>query len=323
MVNGRPLRIAFFGTPGFAARTLEALLQSVHQVVVVVTQPDRPRGRGQQVSASPVKALAERRAIPVMQPTRLRDEAWLDAVRALDLDLGVVAAYGRLLPEALLAIPRLGMINVHASLLPRYRGASPIHQAVLAGDTTTGVTIMRVVRELDAGAMLARVDTPIGPDETTGDVEARLADLGARLLVEVVDRLAAGPMHEEPQDDAAVTLAPRLEKQLGLIDWTRAAAAIHNLVRGLQPWPGAWSFVAGRRVAIRQTRLATEAWPAVVREPGTIATGAHGAVLVACGDGQALELLAVQPDGRRVMTAREFLAGQRPGVALTFGAGPA
>lgn len=322
------MRIAFFGTPDFAAQSLDALLRSRHDVVLVVTQPDRPRGRGQRVTASPVKALAEAHGIPVHQPTRLRDEQWLDELRALDLDLGVVAAYGRLLPDALLAIPRLGMINVHASLLPRHRGASPVHQAVISGDTTTGVTIMRVVSELDAGPMLARVETPIGTDETTGDVEARLARLGADLLVSVVDRLADGPVHEEPQDPSAATFAPRLEKRMGLVDWSRPAAEIHNLVRGLQPWPGAWTFLDGQRLVIRQTRLRPDApgrTPAGSSQPGapgTLLVEGRETLGVVCGDGRVLDIVALQPEGRRVMTAREFLAGRHIGAGAVFADGP-
>lgn len=312
------MRIAFFGTPAFAAHTLDALLRSDHHVVAVVTQPDRPRGRGQRVTASPVKALAEAHGIPVHQPTRLRDEQWLETMRGLDLDLGVVAAYGRLLPDALLAISRLGMINVHASLLPRHRGASPIHQAVIAGDSTTGVTIMRVVAELDAGPMLARVETPIGIDETTGDVEARLGPMGAALLVTVVDRMAAGQVDEHPQDPAAVTFAPRLEKQVGLVDWSRPARDIHNLVRGLQPWPGAWTFLEGQRVAIRQTRLRPEAGAEAPGVPGALVVEGRDTLGVWCGDGHMLDVVALQPDGRRVMTAREFLAGHPVTAGVAF-----
>lgn len=300
------LRVLFLGTPAFAARTLEALLASRHHVVAVVTQPDRPRGRGQRVLPSPVKAMAEAAGLPVLQPTRLKDEAWLDQLRALDLDLGVVAAYGRLLPDALLAVPRLGMINVHASLLPRYRGASPIHQAVLAGDATTGVTIMRVVRELDAGPMLDVVDVPIGPDDTTGEVEARLAEAGAALLVDVVNRLAAGPVTETPQDEADVTIAPRLEKTRGLIDWTQPAAVVHNQVRGLQPWPGAWTYLDGQRLAIRRTVLVAGTSRA---EPAGTVHAEDGGLQVVCGDGNLVALVEVQPEGRRAMAGRDFLAG--------------
>lgn len=300
------LRVLFLGTPAFAAQTLDTLLASRHHVVAVVTQPDRPRGRGQRVLPSPVKVVAEAAGIPVLQPTRLKDETWLAQLRALDLDLGVVAAYGRLLPDALLAVPRLGMINVHASLLPRYRGASPVHQAVLAGDTVTGVTIMRVVRDLDAGPMLAVVDVPIGADDTTGEVEGRLADAGAALLVDVVDRLAEGPVVETAQDESMVTLAPRLEKTRGLVDWTQPAAVVHNQVRGLQPWPGAWTFLGGQRLAIRRTVMTGATRRDL--QAGTV-LAEDGQLQVVCGDGELVTLVEVQPEGRRAMAGRDFLVG--------------
>ena len=313
------LRVVFFGTPAFAASTLRALLASRHEVVAAVTQPDRPRGRGQRVSASPVKEVATDAGIPVFQPTRLRSDEWLAEVTALDADLGVVAAYGRLLPDALLAIPRLGMINVHASLLPRYRGASPIHQAVLSGDTETGVTIMRVVRELDAGPMLATARVPIAPDATTGEIEAELAEAGAALLVEVVDRLSAGHVTEVAQDDRLATHAPRLEKDRGLIDWTQDAATIHNQVRGLQPWPGAWTYLDGHRLGIRRTRHIADA--SVDASAGTLGVDPVEGLTVTCGDGRRLVLVEVQPEGRRAMAARDFLAGHpvEPGARFELG----
>jgi methionyl-tRNA formyltransferase len=213
------VRIAFFGTPEFAVPTLEALLGSIHEVVLVVTQPDRPRGRGQRVSAGPVKQLAEARGIPVRQPDKLTRDPWEAEFAAFQIDLGVVAAYGRILPDWLLALPRFGLINVHASLLPKYRGASPIHRAVMNGDSVTGVTIMRVVKALDAGAMLATGTVPIGPDDRTDVVERALARIGGTLLVDTVDRLAAGPVREVPQRDGDATYAPRLRKEEGLVDW--------------------------------------------------------------------------------------------------------
>lgn len=319
MPTAPSLRLLFLGTPAFAGRTLEALLASRHQVVAVVTQPDRPRGRGQRVHPCPVKVIAEAAGIPVMQPTRLKDPEWLARLRALDLDLGVVAAYGRLLPNDLLGVPRLGMVNVHASVLPKYRGASPIHQAVLAGDAETGVTIMRVVQALDAGDMLDVVRIPIGPDDTTGDVEAQLAVAGARLLVDVVDRMAAGPVTETPQDEREVTLAPLLQKTRGLIDWSQPARVVHNQVRGLQPWPGAWTYLDGHRLGVRRTSLRTD----VLRTdaPGTVLLPPGEGLLVVCGDGATVALLDVQPDGRRAMTAHEFLLGHPVGAGSRLTSG--
>jgi methionyl-tRNA formyltransferase len=307
MVTDTPrLRVAFFGTPAFAAPTLAALLDSRHQVVGVVTQPDRPRGRGQKPTLAPVKQLALERGLPVLQPEKLKDPAFLEAFAAWGADLGVVAAYGRIIPEIVIGTPPLGLINVHASLLPRYRGAAPVHRAVLAGDTVTGVTIMRIVRELDAGAMFARVERPIPPDATSEDVERDLAGVGAPLLVDVVDAIAGGHAHEEPQDDDRATYAAKITREEGLIDWTRPAAAIHNQVRGLWPWPHAWTFLDRARLIVRRTTVVSTR--AGGEAPGTV-TGASGDRWdVACGEG-VVRLVEVQPEGRRAMKARDFLAG--------------
>lgn len=302
--------VVFFGTPQFAVPTLRRLLDSPHRVAGVVTQPDRPRGRGQKVTHSPVKALALERGLPVFQPDRLKPPDVSDTLRAWQPDLGVVAAYGRIIPEQLLTIPRLGMINVHASLLPRYRGAAPVHRAVINGDRETGVTIMRVVKELDAGAMFATVTRPIGPDETSDVVEEALAELGASLLLAVLDEIAAGTAHEEPQDDLQATYAPRLTKEEGLIDWSQSAAQIHNQVRGLHPWPHAYSFLNGARLIIRRSRVGADAGAPHRSEPGTVTQIAPDALVVAAGQGQ-LDILEVQPEGRRPMLARDFTAGHR------------
>src|SRR6185369_11045121 len=205
--------VVFFGTPHFAVPTLRRLLDSSHSVAGVITQPDRPRGRGQKITHAPVKALALARGIPVYQPDRLKPPEVADTLRGWGADLGVVAAYGRIIPEQLLTIPRLGMINVHASLLPKYRGAAPVHRAVINGDSQTGVTIMRVVKELDAGSMFAQVTRPIGSDETSDVVESALADMGAELLVTVVEQLGSGRSEEEPQDNTQATYASRLTKE--------------------------------------------------------------------------------------------------------------
>lgn len=307
-----PLRIAFFGTPAFAVPTLEALLDSAHEVVGVVTQPDRPRGRGQKITDAPIKAKAVAAGLPMLQPTRLKDDGFLDAFRAWRADIGVVAAYGRLLPQILLDIPPRGLINVHASLLPAYRGASPVQRAVLNGDRVSGVTIMRVVLALDAGPTLDRVEVPIDVDDTSGSLEARLSRAGAELLRRVVDRLDAGAVDEVPQDDSQATLAPRIAKQDGLMAWDRPAAALHDHVRGMHPWPGAFTYIDGQRLMVRETRRA--AAPNRLDTPGTIVGTAGDAMSVVCGEGTALEIVRVQPDGGRVMTTREWLAG-RPRVS--------
>jgi methionyl-tRNA formyltransferase len=339
----RSLAVVFFGTPAFAAPTFEALLQSRHRVVGVVTQPDRPSGRGQKITAGPVKALALAAGLPVMQPERLKDPAFLAAFAALGADLGVVAAYGRIIPELVINTPRFGLINVHASLLPKYRGAAPVQRAVMAGDTETGVTIMRIVKELDAGGMFARTARPIAPDATSADVEQDLALAGAHLLVDVVDAIAAGTAREEPQDHAEATYARRIAREESPIDWALSARAIHNQVRGLIPWPHASTRLDATRLLVIRTALEppspdtetgtelralrstwatasdnVQASPsAVERTPGTV-LAAHGDILrIATGNG-VLRILALQPEGRRVMTAREFLAGRSlaPGTRL-------
>ena len=370
MVAGPPLAIVFFGTPAFAAPTLQALLHSRHRVVGVVSQPDRPRGRGQKPGIAPVKELALRAGLPVLQPERLKDPAFLEAFAALAADIGVVAAYGRIIPEVVINTPRLGLINVHGSLLPRYRGAAPIHRAVMAGDAETGITIMRIVKELDAGAMFAKAVRPIPLEATSGDMERELANVGAHLLVEVVDAIAAGTAQEEEQDAAQATYAPKITRDESAIDWTRSASAIHNQVRGLNPWPRASTTLDGARLIVIRTgpedvrvsagmevpaprstqpgstgqashppglgsglqapdsgaaadvapelqsrRLAANQerhgrWTLEPgAEPGTVIDATGEAIRVATGDG-VLRVLALQPEGKRAMTAREFLAGR-------------
>jgi methionyl-tRNA formyltransferase len=310
------MRVVFFGTPQFAVPSLAALLASAHQVVGVVTQPDKPRGRGQKVSDAPVKALALEHGLAVLQPARLSRDFEAE-FGTLDAELGVVAAYGKILPEWLLAAPRLGMINVHASLLPRYRGAAPVHRAVMNGDTQTGVTIMRVVKALDAGPMMARVTRPIGIDESSDVIEQDLARMGAALLVQVVDDLAVGPVSEEPQNDAEATYAPRLTKDEGLLDFTATATTVHNRIRGLRPWPTAFTFLGGTRLVVHRARVSASASAGV--DPGTCVAASADAITVACGDGHAIDILLLQPEGRRTMTAREYLMGHRLLAGQRFG----
>ena len=308
------LRVVFFGTPAFAVPSLEALIGSHHTVVAVVSQPDRPKGRGQQLQPTPTKLVALAHGVPVVQPAKIRDEAFLQHVRDLRADLGVVVAFGRILSDALLAIPRLGMINVHASVLPRYRGAAPIQRAVLAGDDETGVTIMRVQTELDAGPMFAVATTPIPPDATSGDMEAVLATLGARLLLPVVDDLAAGRAVETPQDHGLATFAPKITKEEGVIDWSEPADRIHNRVRGLQPWPLASSRLEGIRVVLRKTSAHApplDRYTETAVTPGTVIATTATEIVVACGWKTQLRILEIQPEGRRTMTVRELLAGRR------------
>jgi methionyl-tRNA formyltransferase len=303
------LRVAFFGTPAFAVPTLEHLVNSRHSVVGVITQPDKPRGRGQRVSEGPVKALAVTLQLPVLQPQRLARDQFEASFLALGADIGVVAAYGKILPDWLLAAPRLGLVNVHASLLPRYRGASPVHRAVINGDDETGVTIMRVVKELDAGPMLTQVKVPIGADDTTTIVESMLAIRGAEALIETLQALEAGTATEQPQDASRVTYAPKLAKTEGVVDWSWPASKVHNLIRGLWPWPHAFTFLNGTRYILHRSRRSDQ--PGHGTAPGTIVCastieGLH----VACGEGTSIELVDIQIEGKRVISAREAMASR-------------
>jgi methionyl-tRNA formyltransferase len=309
--------IVFFGTPQFAVPTLEALIASRHRVPLVVTQPDKRRDRGQKVTDAPVKAAARSHDVPVVQPERLRDPAVADALRQHAPDLAVVAAYGKLIPGDLLQLPRLGMLNVHASLLPKYRGAAPVHRAVMNGDVETGVTIMQVAEALDAGDMLARSARAIGADETSDQLERALALDGARLLLDVLDRVESGAARAEPQDESAATYAPRLKKEEGLIDWTAPAQRIHNQVRGLHPWPHAYTYLDRARLIVWRTRIRLKPDSSPVA-PGTIVDVTRDAIEVATGDGR-IAVTDVQAEGRRPMSARDFLAGRTVRPGMTFG----
>ncbi|HEY7498917.1 MAG TPA: methionyl-tRNA formyltransferase [Vicinamibacterales bacterium] len=317
-MSATSLRIVYFGTPDFAVPTLRELLNAGEHIVALVSQPDRPRGRGQHLATTPTKTVALEHGVPVLQPDRLRDEGFLGEIAKLRPDLGVVAAYGKLLPEALLQIPRLGMVNVHASLLPRWRGAAPVHRAVIAGDTVTGVSIMRVVKELDAGAVFSTETRAIAIDESSVEVERDLAQLGARMLMQVVRALADGSAIETPQDSSQATYAPKITKEEGVIDWSLPALRIHNLVRGLQPWPLVSGRIGGARVLIHKTSPLTAVTPS---PPGTILRADSERFEVAAGDGRVLSLERLQPEGKRVMTAREFLAGRHvaPGTKVERG----
>jgi len=314
MVDVAPLRVAFFGTPAFAVPTLDALLASRHTVVAVVTQPDRPRGRGQRTTASPVKETSAAAGVPVLQPASVKTQEFAAELEAFATDIAVVAAYGQILTERILKIPRLGMINVHASLLPRYRGAAPIHRAIIDGEASTGVTIMRMVRALDAGPMIAAERVAIGEHETSVELEAELGRVGAALLVRTIDDIAAGRAHEVAQDDSAATYAPRLTKDDGRVDWSRPASQIHNLIRGLHPWPHAVTFAAGHRLILHRSRTSGGTSE---RAPGTILEAAGDRLSVATGEG-ILDLVEIQAEGKRPMSVREFLAGHplAPGTLL-------
>ena len=305
------MRIVFMGTPDFAVPCLEALIGAGHDVAAVFTRRDKPVGRRQVLQAPPVKALALGKGIPVYQPDTLRGAETERILRDLDPDVIVVAAYGKILPKNLLSLPRYGCVNVHASLLPKYRGAAPIQQAVLDGEAATGVTTMRMAEGLDTGDILLRESTPIGPDETSGELAARLSRIGAGLIVKTLAALRAGTVVPVPQNDAESSYAPMLTKERSPVDWTRTAREIHNQVRGLNPWPCAATGFGGKGLKIRRTRVAENA----AGKPGQVFPG--GAFLVACGGGTALELLEVQPEGGRRMSGTDFLRGHRaPGMIL-------
>jgi methionyl-tRNA formyltransferase len=308
MVGAAALRLAYFGTPAFAVPTLQRLLTSRHDVAVVVSQPDRPSGRGHHLQPTATKSVAVGHGIPVWQPDRLKDERFLHDFADLGVDLGVVAAYGRLLPDALLKIPRLGLINVHGSILPRWRGAAPVHRAVIAGDIETGVTIMRVVKELDAGAMFTIGRRPIGPDDTSVDVERDLATLGSELLLDTVEALARGDAVETPQPAEGITYAAKLTRAESAVAWTEPAARIHNLVRGLQPWPLVAARIGEVRVLLHRTTVTGDSSD---QPAGTVVRAEGDELAVVTGDGRVLRILELQPEGRRLMRARDFLAGRR------------
>jgi methionyl-tRNA formyltransferase len=299
------MRLIFLGTPPFAVPTLEACVQAGHEVAAVLTQPDRPRGRGQNAAASAVKQAALRLGLPVYQPERVRRPEAMEFLRATHSDAMVVVGYGQIIPQAVIDLAPLGIINVHASLLPKYRGAGPIQWAILRGETRTGVTTMRIDAGLDTGDMLLKAETEIGPEENAIELGERLAVMGADLLIQTLAGLAAGTVVPEKQDDSQATLAPLLKKEDGAIDWTAPALAVHNLVRGLQPWPGAQTSFRGTALHLWKTR--TRGAPAS-QAPGRFVS--LKPVVVACGEG-ALELLEVQLEGRKRIKAADFANGQR------------
>ena len=301
------MRIVFMGTPDFAVPSLEALLKSDDHVVGVVTQPDRPKGRGQEVMFSPVKVVCQREGIPVLQPLKMKDPAFLDALREWKPDVIAVTAFGRILPPVILALPPRGCINVHGSLLPKYRGAGPVQWAIIRGERETGITTMFMAEGMDTGDMLLRETVEIRPEDTAGTLAPRLADVGGRLLVETLRRLKAGTLTPERQDDAQATMAPLLKKEDGLIDWTRPATEITNRVRGLSPWPGAYTYVNGERWTLCRVSVGEESHNAA---PGTVTKVTKDRIDVATSGGT-LQILDIQPSNSRRMTVAQYLAGHR------------
>jgi methionyl-tRNA formyltransferase len=299
------MRIVFMGTPEFAVPSLEAVLKSDDHVVGIVTQPDRPRGRGQHLSPSPVKVIAQREQVPLLQPTKMKDPALLAELSGWKPDVIAVAAFGRILPPAILSLPPRGCINVHGSLLPKYRGAGPIQWALINGETETGITTMLMDEGMDTGAMLLQATIPIATDDTAGSLSVRLADLGGRLLVETLAQLKAGTLTPRPQDQSQATLAPLLKKEDGAINWTMSAASIANRIRGLTPWPGAYTFSKTDRWTISRAAAIDET---TTLAPGQIIALTKDAIHVATGNG-VLAIRELQPANGRRMPAGEYLAG--------------
>jgi methionyl-tRNA formyltransferase len=300
------MRLVFFGTPAFAVTSLHALLARGHEIAAVFTQPDRPAGRGQASRVAPVKRVALERGLRIEQPETLRDPAVVERLRALAPEAIVVAAYGKILPKSLLDLPPRGAINVHASLLPKYRGAAPIQRAILAGDPTTGITIMQMNEQMDAGDLLLQEQVTIHADDTAESLGARLAEVGAHLIVAALDRLARGLLAPKPQHDAEATLAPMVKKEEGMVDWRRSAVEIERAVRAFTPWPSAYSSVGGRLLKIHRAAVCAAATSAA---PGTVVRACGDALEVATGH-ECLRLLEVQLEGKRRLGTREFLAGR-------------
>ena len=305
------MNVLFWGTPEFAVPILRALSEEGHRIAAVVTQPERPAGRGRVPQPSPVKAEAEAEGIPVLQPERPDDPAFIESVRALAPDVSVVSAYGARLPKEVLALPRFGSLNVHASLLPELRGAAPVAWAILRGHVRTGVTVMRMAERIDTGPILHQVPLEIGPETTAGELEEQLAELGASALIEALSLLEAGELSEVPQDESRATRAPKLTPELARLDWTKPAEELSRWMRGLDPAPGAWSELNGKRVKLfRPEPLTGVPGGSRPAEPGAVVEAdAAGGLVVATGRGL-LRVHEVQPEGRRRMESVAWMRGR-------------
>jgi methionyl-tRNA formyltransferase len=304
------MKLVFCGTPQFAVPSLEKLAAQGFDIQLVVTQPDRPQGRGMQLTAPPVKEAANRLGLPVVQPDKIKkNDEFQNQLRALGPDAIIVVGYGRIIPPWMLQFPPYGNINVHASLLPKYRGAAPIQWAIAGGETVTGVTTMRIDEGLDTGDMLLKREMEIRPEDTSETLSPRLAAMGADLLVETLHGLEQGKISATPQDHAQATLAPILKKEDGLMDFQWTAKEVHNRMRGFQPWPGIYSRFKGKNLKI------ISAMPVQARtiqaEPGELRI-THSQLFLGCASGTVLELLQVQPEGKKVLPVREFISGYRP-----------
>ncbi|ANU52956.1 methionyl-tRNA formyltransferase [Acutalibacter muris] len=296
------MRVIFMGTPDFAVPSLQALLDRGDDICAVFTQPDKPKGRGHKLQPPPVKELALRHSLPVLQPDTLRDEAVQESIAELEPDAIIVVAYGKLLPPKVLSVPRLGCINVHGSLLPKYRGAAPIQWAVINGEKTAGVTTMFMAEGMDTGDMLLKSETEVGPEETSGELFDRLKLLGAKLLTETLDKLEQGELKAIPQDGTQATLAPLLKKEMSALDWSEPAQRIHDRIRGLNPWPCAAADLDGKRVKLLASQVIEGEGV-----PGT-AYNLDGELAAACGRGM-LRITELQADTGKRMSGKDYLLG--------------
>jgi len=312
------MKTIFLGTPAFAVPSLERLAAEGHQIAAVFTQPDRPSGRGRKPAASPVKEAALRMGLPVLQPERIRNPEVVQQIAAIGPEVMVVVGYGQIIPQSIIDLPPLGIINVHASLLPRYRGAAPIQWAIARGETVTGVTTMRIDAGLDTGDILMSRETTIGPEETAPELAGRLAVMGADLLAATLRGLQAGTLKPLPQDHSLATYAPILKREDGLIDWNWPAETIFNRCRGFLPWPGTYTYFRGQLLHVWKARVAPERDTGA---PGTLHPAGRR-LLAACGGGSTLELLELHMEGRKRMSASEFLNGQRVLENETLGEQP-
>ena len=306
------MKLIYMGTPQFAVPSLRALVEAGHSIAGVVTRMDKPAGRGRGIAQPPVKLFAQEHGLTVYQPKRVRDSGFLETVRALAPEAIVVAAFGQILPKEILTLPPLGCINIHASLLPAYRGAAPINWSILRGDTQTGITIMQMDEGMDTGPILKQEVVAIGPKDTAGTVSEKLSHLGARMIVDALQLLESGTLEPKAQDGSRASSAPPLKKENGLIDWTLPAAQIENRIRGLFPWPGAYSFLEGSLVKIQEAEVI-----AGEGEPAVLYRGSEETPEVGTGMGR-LRLLKLQPAGGKVMSGPEFIRGHRSILGKKF-----
>lgn len=310
------MKLVFCGTPRFAVPSLQNLVNAGHDLRLVVTQPDRPQGRGMEVTASPVKQTAQELGLPVTQPEKIRkNEEFQKQLSEIAPEAIIVVGYGRIIPPWMLQLPPLGNINVHGSLLPKYRGAAPIQWAIASGETVTGITTMRLDEGLDTGDILLQREMEIAADDTAVTIAPRLATMGAELLVKTLEGLQQGSIAPSPQDHSRATLAPILKREDGLVDFRRSATEIYNRLRGFQPWPGATTLFRGKNLKI----VAARPLPEIREIPEGQLRVAGNKLLAGCGRGTALELVQVQPEGKKAITAREFISGYRPGEAERLG----